>query len=73
MPTIYVQDNRNPLFQTGPAIPCNKREEEIIKHEMELAEHEKEMARYEAALEEEKVKILEQYKRVKKLERQGKR
>ena len=55
------------------AARLNEREEEIIKREMELAEHEKEMARYEAALEEEKVKILEQYKRVKKLERQGKR
>lgn len=48
------------------AARLNVREEGITKHE-------KKLAKCEADLEEEKVKVLEQYKRVKKLERQSKR
>ena len=49
------------------------RTKEVEKHENELAKREKELAKHEAFLEVEKTKVMEQYKRAKKLERQGKR
>ena len=55
------------------AAQLNAREEEIAKHERELAKRENDVRKQEAFLEEEKAKVLAQYKRVKKLERQGKR
>jgi hypothetical protein len=50
-----------------------KREEELTLREQVIAKRGKEVGKCEKALEEETVKVLEQYKRVKKLERQGKR
>jgi hypothetical protein len=50
-----------------------KREEEMALRERELAKWGNEVGKREKVLEEETVKILEQYKRAKKLERQGKR
>ena len=50
-----------------------KMEEEMTQREQEIANRGKEVGKREKALEEETVKVLEQYKRVKKLERQGKR
>ena len=44
-----------------------------MKHERELAKREDDVRNQEAFLEEENAKVLAQYKRVKKLERQGKR
>ena len=45
----------------------------ITEWEKDMIRHETDMANREAFLEKEKERILEQYKRAKKLERQGKR
>jgi hypothetical protein len=50
-----------------------KREEEMTLREQEIANRGKEIGKRERVLEEETVKVLEQYKRAKKLERQAKR